>query len=54
MTNFYTISGFKIEIVKPVAKFDIRAVPQHKLASHGEVGQQEIARRNALIALRVA
>lgn len=54
MKNFYTISGYKFEIVKPTGEFDIRFVPQKELASHGEVGQQEIARLQAIIEQRAA
>ena len=54
MTKFYTISGYKIEVVKPVVKFDIRFVPQYKLASYGKQGQQEIARRQSIIDQRAA
>lgn len=49
MKNFYTISGIKIERIELPNKFDIRFVAQKHLASHGEAGQKEIARRQAIV-----
>lgn len=54
MTKFYTINGFKIEVVKPIAKFDIRFAPQKELASYGEIRQQEVDRCQAIIDQRAA